>query len=354
VPLIDRAAPLSTRVVTLGADELTGPWERLANGDPQATVFSTPFFQRALFASFGPADPQGVVLEQEGQIVGLMPVVPLTLGRGVATLHEAGFLRCAHTLRNTLLVPQGVAPIEALLAALVRAVRCDSLLFQNLPVAGGMSQRLQDAASTVGLRADAPQAGRVLMFADFDDGYDAYLATRSGQFRRQLRKRCRELDAMGDLQIKRLTGAAIKAAMQDWRCVVGSSWQGQDSDAVGNTEQDWDFHHRLADNGALFLMYLDGRPIACLRQLEHNSVGFVHTMNYDQSLRNKAPGLVLFDHTMRDNASRGMRKMDFNGQSDFYARWATGETSHQTLRLYRQTLRGRAARHLRRIRKLRG
>lgn len=50
---------------------------------------------------------------------------------------------------------------------------------------------------------------------------------------------------------------------------------------------------------------------------------------------------------MRDACARQVPKVDFNGTSDFFARWATGTTRHMSIRIYRSSLRGRAARLIR-------
>lgn len=330
-------------------DTLESPWHDLVAADPFATVYSTLSFQRALFGAFGPAEPQVIALEAGGRIVGLMPIAALTMQRGKATLRETGFLRCAHTLRNTLLIPEGAASSGVLLEALLRAMPSDSLLFQNLPSDSGKIAQLQAAAARAGLHADMPQEGRLLMHSDFNGGYDAFWASLSGQQRRHFRKRRRNLEAKGELRLVRLTGGLITNSMQVWRDIVATSWQGHDAHAVGNKPQDWDFHRRLVDNGALLLLFLDDRPIASLRYLEHDNVAYLHTMNYNYSLREMSPGLVLFDFAVRDIATRGFRRLDFNGKTEIYKRCASGETSHQTLRIYRPTLRGHAARYLRRV-----
>ena len=53
-----------------------------------------------------------------------------------------------------------------------------------------------------------------------------------------------------------------------------------------------------------------------------------------------APGIVLFDAMMRDACARHLPRVDFNGHSDFFARWATGQNARMTIRLYRNSLRG--------------
>ena len=45
--------------------------------------------------------------------------------------------------------------------------------------------------------------------------------------------------------------------------------------------------------------------------LEDNRATYVHTMHFDQSLRDFAPGLALFDAMMRDACNRGVPRVDF-------------------------------------------
>jgi CelD/BcsL family acetyltransferase involved in cellulose biosynthesis len=341
--------PYEVRLTPLSAPGLSEDWTRLCDEDALATVFTTPVFQRALFGAFARPEAQAAELRQAGRTVGVVPLAPLPLRRGPITLRELGFFRGAHTLRNTMLIPPDGVAARSLLAALQETVRFDSLLFQNIPAEGPIPALLSEAAVATGMAADEARPGRKLMFADMPDGYDTYLETRSGNHRRQLRKRSREMLELGRLEIARLTGEALVDAIPDWKAIVDRSWQGQDDTGVGNTADDWAFHRALAGNGALFLMRLDGQAVASLRLLEYRDTAYVHTMNFDRALRDSAPGLVLFDHGLRDCTSRGLKRLDFNGNSEFYSRWATGETAHVTLRFYRRSLRGRAAQMARRL-----
>lgn len=347
-----KAAPgIETRVLGADAlDALAPQWAARVEACDRATVFSGPLFQTALARVFFPDLPRRAVAVFRGAaLAGLLPLMPLPLRQGPMTLREAGFARNPHTLRNHLLCDPDPDTVGGLLAAALGAVSSDTLLLQNLPDAGGTLALCADAAQRLGCRVDPPTPGRTLMVCDFEGSYDDYLATRSGQFRRQIRKRRRDLEAAGALSIPALSGAAITAAMPAWRAVVAASWQGQADEGEDMSQATWAFHESLAACGRLWIAYLDGRPIAALRMLEDSRAAYVHTMHFDPAMRELAPGVVIFDAMMRDAARRGVARVDFNGANHFFSRWATGSLAHSTLRIYRNTLRGRAGRMARRL-----
>jgi CelD/BcsL family acetyltransferase involved in cellulose biosynthesis len=324
--------------------DVTASWATLAAGCGGATVFAGPLFQGALRTAFGLTDTC-IAAYQRGDLAGLLPLCVLPPVRGMLGLRETGFARNAHTLRNHLLTDDP-AVITAMLRVWRDTIDADTLLLENLPADDMLICSITTAAQTLGLRADLPTPGRVLQHADVLGSYEAYLNTRSGQFRRQLRKRLRELQQAGDFRMDRLTGDAVQAALPDWQAVVARSWQGQDAD-VANTPADWTLHASLAQNGALWLARLDGRPIAALRMLQDAHTAYVHTMHFDQAFGEHAPGLILFDAMMQDACARALPRVDFNGSSPFFARWATGQTRHMSIRIYRPTLRGRSAQTMR-------
>ncbi|MFC2968283.1 GNAT family N-acetyltransferase [Acidimangrovimonas pyrenivorans] len=322
-------------------------WQQHLAATPGATLFSGPDFQAALRRAFAPdGAAQAIAVYRGTCLAGVLPLADLPLARGPLTLRESGFPRNAHTLRNDLLAGSDRTLLAAMFAEWRRGSRTDTLVLENLPHRDDLAKAISQAARAAGLVADPPRPGRLLDFAETEGGYDAYLATRSGQFRRQLRKKRRILEAAGDFEITRLTGAPLREAFPQWRSVVARSWQGA-AEAAANTPADWQLHESLAANGALWLARLDGEPIAALRMLEDSRAAYVHTMHFDQDRRELAPGIVLFDAMMRDACARRLPRVDFNGHSDFFARWATGQDARMSIRLYRNSLRGRGARLLR-------
>ena len=322
-------------------------WSRRIDQTPGASFFSGPVFQNALKAAFPTQVRIGSIAAYRGHaLVGWLPLCRLPAPKG---LRETGFPRNAHTLRNHLLTDD-----PAVLAALLEAWRdhthADTLVLENLPLCEVLAGGLTSAARQTGLLIDPPTRGRTLDFAELPSSYEAFLATRSGQFRRQIQKRLRQLEAAGRFRIERLSGDELVLAVPEWQSIVARSWQGQDGKAPGgNTASDWHLHQALTGNGYLWLARLDNQPVAALRMLEDPKAAYVHTMHFDQALRAHAPGLVLFDAMMRDACAREVPKVDFNGTSEFFSRWATGSAPHMSIRIYRPSLRGRGARLIRSV-----
>jgi len=324
-------------------------WTRLVAARPGATPFSGPLVQMAHAGAFGPL-PVTLALRHGGDLLSVWPLVTRSLKAGPLSVSELGFTRNAHTLRNDLLLPAAgqTEALAALFAAAARLPGWQTLALDNIVAEPGLATAIPTAARAAGLPADAPAPGRHLLHADIDADFDAYLATRSGQFRRQLKKRERELAALGPVGIRSLQGAEIVGAWADWQQVCAASWQGASPEASALGADDWAFHRALTACGRLWLLHVGERPVAALRMLEDADTAYVHTMHFDRALADHAPGLVLFAAMMRDACQRRLRRVDFNGNSPFFARWSTGETAHLNWRLYRPGLSGRIARLSRR------
>ena len=326
----------------------TAEWSRLIALRPGATVFSGPQVQGAHVAAFG-LKPHMLVARDGAELASIWPMVSRKLNVGPLRLTELGFARNAHTLRNDLLLPSNAMPV---LTALFRACRnvtgWQTLALDNIPDDPTLAVLIPKAARATGLVVDRPSTGRTLLFADPGSDHEAYLATRSGQFRRQLKKRDRELHSLGEVRIEAVSGTALVAALPDWKAVTAASWQGKTPEASALTSADWALHRALSACGKLWLLRLSGRPIAALRMLEDAQTAYVHTMHFDRDFSDHAPGLVLFAAMMKDASLRGLVRVDFNGASPFFARWATGDRQHLNWRLYPKGLSGqtlRLARH---------
>lgn len=330
------------------AEADAGEWAGLMALRPRATVFSGPLVQLAHAAAFGPA-PHLLAARRGPELVALWPMVVRPLKIGPLRLSELGFARNAHTLRNDLLLPaDALGPLTTLFEACLALPAWQTLALDNIPDDPALAPLLPASARAAGLLADDPTPGRTLLHADPGPDFDAYLATRSGQFRRQLKKRDRELRALGPVGIERLSGPALIAALPEWQAVAAASWQGGTAEASALTAADWSLHHALASCGNLWLLRLSGRPIAALRMLEDAGAAYVHTMHFDRAFADHAPGTVLFAAMMQDACARRLGRVDFNGHSPFFARWATGLRSHLNWRLYRPGPAGHTARLARR------
>ncbi|MGM0583108.1 MAG: GNAT family N-acetyltransferase [Pseudomonadota bacterium] len=327
------------------ASAFDAAWRRLAAEAPGATAFATPDFQRALHAAFGAAGPLPIWMAGPPCAPRALMPARLTARRiGPLAWREAGFPRDAHTLRNHLLGAHEAALAE-MIAASGPGRAWDEMFLENLPDMPETRAAVAGAARRLGLALDGPEAGRVLERADLADGWADYLASRSGELRRQLRKRRRGMEARGVVRIRRLAGEALEGeGLAAMRALAGRSWQGRALDPA-RAARERDFDARLARSaiaGELWLLELDGRPAAAVRLLADARARYVHRMMYDPALADAAPGVVLFGAMLEAIAESGPARVDFNGASRFFHRWATGAATHVHYRLRANGVRGRA------------
>jgi CelD/BcsL family acetyltransferase involved in cellulose biosynthesis len=330
-------APLSD----IGGGQLDAGWLWLAAEVSGATLFAGPGFQRALRAAFAQGSEARIALAgRPDRPDALVPFEVVPRRAGPFAWREARFFRNRHTLRNHLLLRHPGAARE-LLEGILDAEGWDVLFLENIPPD---VSSLVAAAAELGLGSDSPAEGRSLLHADTRDGREAYLATRSGELRRQLRKRTREMEKAGRLETTRLRGPEVVAGLPAFWALEDRAWQGTIL-APEDRAADRAFDAALAalpDPGELWLLRFDGALVAALRLLGDGRAAYLHKMLYEPGLARLAPGVVLFGAMMQAVAEDPRQRIDFNGTSPFFARWATGETRHVTLRLYRASWRGHA------------
>ncbi|WP_167620233.1 GNAT family N-acetyltransferase [Paracoccus ravus] len=317
----------------------------------ESRPFSSPGFLLALFEAYHAADDPRLIVARtaEGRLCGLLPLVGRPLTRGGFTLREGGFPFNPNTILNDpMIMGAHASDIASALIGAAFDSRFETLILDHLPVSGGQAQALIEGARLRGARSDLPRESRGLYFADISGGHAAYMATRSRDHRWQIKKTLRKASEAGKLRIVAARGATeIGERLDEWFAVERRSWQGQTPGAAMG-DADRRFHalllERLARDevGTLWLVYLDGIAVSALRMIDGPGRTAVHTMHFDADCRKLAPGLIAFDAMLRDGCARGLTEIDMHGTTDFFARWATGQRRHVSLRLYRPGVRGQA------------
>jgi CelD/BcsL family acetyltransferase involved in cellulose biosynthesis len=314
-------------------------------------LFSGPDFQWAHWKAFCSGRQMLIVTARErtGRLAGLLPVMVHTPTFHGARVRELAFPRSHHMLRNEILIDAPRHPSAAILSAMIGALerecQWESFYFDNMPERQWAF--VAEAVEKTGLLTSGWEVGRVLRYAVLPSHWDAYVAGWSGNFRRQHRKWRRLADQLGSVKIRRLeTRADILSGLAELFQVESQSWQGATKDAA-LTDPDRIFMTSLAETlpkrclGELWLLALESRPIAALRMLGSDRLRYVHTMYFDRSFRDIAPGALLFEQMMHHAVDAGLQEVDFNGDSRFFQRWSTGSRTRGILRAFQPSLRGR-------------
>jgi CelD/BcsL family acetyltransferase involved in cellulose biosynthesis len=206
--------------------------------------------------------------------------------------------------------------------------RLDLLLAQHLP--GGQGWREALGATLLEAEASPTLAlGR---------GWDAYLASRSANFRQQIRGRERRLAHRHSVRFRLATDVA---RLEDDLTVLFSlhsaRW-GEGSPFTASEEFHREFARVALQRGwlRLWLLVLDGRPAAAWYGFRFGGVESYYQAGRDPRFADASVGFVLLAHSIREAATDGMREYRFlRGAEPFKLRFADADPGVETLALSR-------------------
>ncbi|MCK4680429.1 GNAT family N-acetyltransferase, partial [bacterium] len=99
-----------------------------------------------------------------------------------------------------------------------------------------------------------------------------------------------------------------------------------------------------ADSLVPFWLELDGRVIAFLYGAVHNGTYYAMKTSYDEKFSRLSPSVRLFYEAVRHTFGAGLARFDFLGErAPWKDHWANGWFEHVDIRLYPDTVSGRAA-----------
>lgn len=324
---------------------LAPAWNDLCRVQRDATVFAGYGFTRALWKSFGQGESLELLSVTDGdELVGLMPLAARTVKRAGVKYAEIGFFRNHHTIRNAVLMRPGAerAVLSALFTAAADMRNWDVMFLENMRNDPATLSCLDDVLDARGLRRDSIEPGRRLCFLPVEGSWSEYRATKSGNFRQQLKKFRRRASELGPVEFRCLSSRAeITDALPEVFALRAKSWQGRAQAEQAQVATDQTFDYTLLEElddtevGDLWLMTIGGRLVASLRMLGDASKRYVHTMHYDPEAKDVAPGMLLFEEMLASAWAARLAEVDFHGDSAFFRRWTAHQREHVTTRIYR-------------------
>lgn len=270
-------------------------WENLCGRMVEDNVYYSPSYVLALVETI--ADPRRlrVLLAWEGEtLIGLFPVVIRAglIGSAWRTPYTFG---CAPLLdRERDVVAAGLL-VDAMAATRVR-----EWIIPALCVEGAATRALIAALAARGspfLRRGRFARASLAPGATFREHVERHVANKR---RKELERNRRRLAELGDLRhVVALEGAERDEALSAFLALEASGWKGRQGTALA-CRPETDAFARLAFGSAagpgacrVDMLVLDGRPIAVGLTAFCGRTGFTVKCCYDESLRSRAPGLVL-------------------------------------------------------------
>jgi hypothetical protein len=252
-----------------------------------------------------------------------------------------------HSCRFDMIAEDAALAGQAFLSHLLGKPRWDLLRIIDVPE-GGNAWQIYRAAEERGLPVGAWQSVRS-PYLSFPSSYDELLAGKSPLFRANLRRRRRQLERLGTLNVERVTDdAMLVERLEEGFALERRGWKGKQGTAIAQEKRTRAFYTELALGAArhghlsLFFLRLDGRAIAFHFGLVHHGIYYVPKLAYDESLKGCSPGLVLLEEAIQDGIARGLRGYDFLGdEAEWKNKWSSRVHPHHWLFIFRGNRLGR-------------
>jgi CelD/BcsL family acetyltransferase involved in cellulose biosynthesis len=311
-------------------ESLQQDWKRLS--EQSGNLFSTWEWASVWWRHFGEGkqDLTTSVPGESGEVVAILPLYlgiekPVRVARFIG--HGAG----------DELGP--VCPPGQRDAALAEAGEgFDVLLAERLPGDGH--------AEALGGRLLRPDSSPVIDLPE--GGWDDYLATRSSNFRSQVRRKERKLVRESGLSYRLSDDPArLDDDLTALFDLHEARWAGESSGALAGSRVA--FHREFAavaqERGwlRLWVAEIEGRPVAVWYGFRFAGADWYYQFGRDPEWDKASVGLVLLAHTVRDAIESGQRQYKLlRGGESYKDRFATGDPGLETVAVPRSA-RGRLA-----------
>jgi CelD/BcsL family acetyltransferase involved in cellulose biosynthesis len=160
-------------------------------------------------------------------------------------------------------------------------------------------------------------------FIDTRGDWEAYQERLGARRRRELRRRWRRLEELGQPAFEVHQGDRdLERLLDEGLAVEGSGWKDERGTSIRAQPATWRFYHEVARWAAgrgwltLGFLRLDGRPLAFDYCLEHRGVHYLLKTGYDPALRSLAPGMLLRYEMIRRAHQTPVTTYDFLGDDN--------------------------------------
>lgn len=208
-----------------------------------------------------------------------------------------------------------------------RRPRVHLLELQDLPADSPALALLLSAASRRGQQSGLRPELQT-PFIPIEGSWAAYYESISGHLRRNLRRRRRQLEEQGKIEVVCITGdagsgglARLTDALQEGFRIEAMAWKGSAGTAIRENEEWADFYQEWAQTAAergwlrLYFMKLNDQPIAFYFTLVYRRKLYYLKLGYDPAYARYSPGILLHQEILASAFDEKLTELDFLGPS---------------------------------------
>jgi CelD/BcsL family acetyltransferase involved in cellulose biosynthesis len=336
-----------SRVLTSWSDfhDLRAPWEELVTASGASLFVSHPWlsvWSRVFGRDYA---PRIIQVWRDGQLVAAAPLG--IVRHRVRHLPVGVHVRCLSMLadRQTPFSQWLVAPghEDSIMAMLqVAAEKCgDWEMCEFEPVLEDPDLTgIRDAAAHLRWSSTWSVINRSVV-ADTSDGWDAYLARRSTNTRKNIRKARR---ALATTEHRWWRGDEGDAEVLERIFVVSQrSWKGKVGTAIGVNGELRSFYRGLWNTFGpmgkmdLCLLEIGGSDAGSIMAIRHRDTAYAMKMAFGEEYKVYSPGRLVLASLIEWSAASGLRAVDMLRHSPFTGEFSDGGYRLGRLRLFRRT-----------------
>jgi CelD/BcsL family acetyltransferase involved in cellulose biosynthesis len=339
-------------VEVIGTKDALAPvlddWRGLAAA--RGNAFITPEWYLSALALYDQARPAVAVMRRDGEVQGVLPLVDFRPRNGFPVLGFPG------TRFADLLQPADQAATDEELAtaaapALARHLgrRCSLDLGR---VDAGATWWRELARAWPSRMSVVSQPEDVLPYIALEGlDWDQYLATRSGQFRNQLKRKMRSLQRDHEINLRRSAGREeVASDIETLFELHDARWNEREGTSSIADPRVRDLHRRFAaaahERGwlRLYVLEVDGAPAAAWYGWRVGDRYAYYQAGFDPAWSRYSIGFLLLAETIREAIEEGATEYDLLlGDEAFKARFATSRRLGRSVLLAPPASRARLA-----------
>jgi CelD/BcsL family acetyltransferase involved in cellulose biosynthesis len=326
---------------------LRDDWQRLAAAD--GNVFATFEWASAWWTHLGEGEELALAScrDSDGTTVA---VLPLTIGR-------TGRIRTVRLLGHgpadrlaPICAPDHRGAVAGALRAFLATTGADLFVGEQMPAEEGWGAAL---GAVILERESSP----ALRTSELD--WEGWLASRSRNFRQQVRRRQRQLEELGELRFRLTrTDTELERDLETLFELHAARWPDGQSVAFSGPRRELHLQFAAAalERGwlRLWTLELDGRPLACWYGFRFGGAEWFYQSGrvLDSGVENV--GFVLMAHTLREAIADGIDEYRLlRGDEDYKARFSDTDPGLETIAVPLRP-RGRVALAAQRLRPIAG